>query len=309
MNVDRLLLLRELAERGSLTAVATATHRTLSAVSQQLKVLEREAGLPLFEPAGRGVVLTDAGRALARTATDVSIAVERADSDWQQYKRQPSGVVTLTTFPSAGEMLLPGLLRRMGDVPEVSLVCSDVDPQLPDYADLTPDFDIVIADAPAVRQSWRERELTVVSLLSEPLDIALPADHRLATRSELTPWDLIGETWIGVPRDFPFARTLVEIEALTGTEANVSQRFGDNGIVEALVAGGLGIAVLPRFTTRSRGGLVTRPLSGVLPRRRIFAIMRPDRAERHSVRLVVDALRAEAQQLTSPEAPVPNRAS
>ena len=63
MDVQRLELLRELAERGSVTAVARATHRTPSAVSQQLKVLEREAGLPLTERSGRGMVLTDAGRA------------------------------------------------------------------------------------------------------------------------------------------------------------------------------------------------------------------------------------------------------
>jgi DNA-binding transcriptional LysR family regulator len=69
MDVQRLELLRELAERHSVTAVARATHRTPSAVSQQLKVLEREAGLPLTERSGRGLVLTDAGRALARPAS------------------------------------------------------------------------------------------------------------------------------------------------------------------------------------------------------------------------------------------------
>ena len=78
MDVRRLDLLRELAERGSVTAVAEATGRTPSAVSQQLKVLEREAGMPLTERSGRGLVLTSAGHALARSATDVAIALERA---------------------------------------------------------------------------------------------------------------------------------------------------------------------------------------------------------------------------------------
>ena len=68
MDVRRLELLRELADRGSITAVAHATNRTASAVSQQLKILEREAGVPLTERSGRGVILTSAGRALARTA-------------------------------------------------------------------------------------------------------------------------------------------------------------------------------------------------------------------------------------------------
>ncbi|MFT2689518.1 LysR family transcriptional regulator [Clavibacter zhangzhiyongii] len=77
MDIRRLELLRELADRGSVGAVARAAGRTPSAVSQQLKVLEREAGVPLTERSGRGIVLTDAGRALARTATDIAVAVAR----------------------------------------------------------------------------------------------------------------------------------------------------------------------------------------------------------------------------------------
>ncbi len=91
MDVHRLELLRELAERGSVTAVATATHRTPSAVSQQLKQLEREAGLPLTERRGRGIALTAAGHALARTAADVSTAIERAEALWDDYRGAPRG--------------------------------------------------------------------------------------------------------------------------------------------------------------------------------------------------------------------------
>lgn len=64
MDVRHLELLRELAERGSVTAVARVTHRTPSAVSQQLRAAQRDAGVPLVEQAGRGLRLTDAGRLL-----------------------------------------------------------------------------------------------------------------------------------------------------------------------------------------------------------------------------------------------------
>src|SRR6187431_1917380 len=101
MDVNRLELLRELSERGSITAVAAATNRTASAVSQQLKVLEREAGIALTERRGRGIELTGAGRVLAQTATDVAVALERADAVWENFKQAPQGEVTLTTFPTA----------------------------------------------------------------------------------------------------------------------------------------------------------------------------------------------------------------
>ena len=142
MDVRRLEFLRELSERGTVGAVADAMKVTPSAVSQQLKALEREAGYTLLEPAGRGVALTEAGRALARTATEIVTAVERAEGRWREFMEQPAGRVTLRTFPTGGEMLLPGLLTRMAERPDVELVCTDENGTV-DFADLTPDHDIV----------------------------------------------------------------------------------------------------------------------------------------------------------------------
>jgi DNA-binding transcriptional LysR family regulator len=306
MDVRRLELLRELAERGSITAVAAATNRTSSAVSQQLKVLEREAGIPLTERRGRGVVLTGAGRMLAQTATDVAVALERADALWEDFKQAPRGAVTLTIFPTGGQMLLPGLLSAVADVPGLELSCTDQDPLIPDFADLTPDFDIVVADAPTILPSWRERGLAVLPLMREPLDVALPEGHPLAEKATLSPRDLAEETWIGVPVGFPYDLILRQIETANGAPAKVAQRFLDNGIVEGLVAAGHGIAILPRFTTRVHSnGLVSRPLTGVRTIRQISALMRPDRAERPSVRLVVEALRAEAQRFRAQHEQLP----
>lgn len=268
---------------------------TPSAVSQQLKALEREAGYTLLEPAGRGVALTEAGRALARTAIEIAVAVERAEGRWREFMEQPAGRVTLRTFPTGGEMLLPGLLARMAERPDVELVCTDENGTV-DFADLTPDHDVVVADSPTTADSWHDRNLKVVPLMNEPLDVALPEDHSLARKESLSPRDVAGETWIGVPPDYPFDSVLERVVAVTGEPVRVAQRIADNGIVESLVAAGHGIAILPRFTTREHGnGLVTRPLVGIRAKREITALLRPDRFERPSVRSVVDALCAEAR--------------
>ncbi len=295
MDVRRLMVLRELSERGSVGAVADAMSVTPSAVSQSLKALEKEAGYPLVEPAGRGVALTEAGRALARTATDIAVAIERAEGEWRAFMEQPAGRVTLVTFPTGGEMLLPGVLTRMADRPDVELVCSDTED--PDAAgDLTADHDVVLTDSPTTSGAWHERGLQVVPLMSEPLDVALPEDHPLARKASLSPRDVVDETWIGVPPGYPFDRVLEQVVVVTGQPVRVAQRFADNGVVEAMVAGGHGLAILPRFTTRDHGNrLVTRPLIGVRARREISAVLRPDRFERPSVRLVVQALREEAR--------------
>ncbi len=289
------MVLRELSERGSVGAVADAMRVTPSAVSQQLKALEKEAGYPLVEPAGRGVALTEAGRALARAATDIAVAIERAEGEWRAFMEQPAGRVTLVTFPTGGEMLLPGLLSRMAERPDVELVCTDTeDPDA--VGDLTADHDVVLSDSPTTSAAWHDRGLQVVPLMSEPLDVALPQDHPLARKANLSPRDVVGETWIGVPPGYPFDRVLEQVVVATGQPVQVAQRFADNGVVEAMVAGGHGLAILPRFTTREHGnGLVTRPLLGVRARREISAVLRPDRFERPSVRLVVQALREEAR--------------
>ena len=314
MDVQRLELLRELAERRSITAVARATHRTPSAVSQQLKVLEREAGLPLTERSGRGLILTDAGRALARSATDVAVALARANAVWDEFRNHATGEVSLVTFPTAGEMLLPGALRQIASVPGLVVNCTDKDPELSDFPALTADFDIVLAYSLRGQLPWGGRGLTVVPLMTEPLDVGLPADHRLASRAWIGPADVVGETWIGAPDGYPFERILHQIEQQGGGQALVAQRFADMRLIEAFVMAGLGIALVPRYTWGGDqpGKLVLKPLRGVDAERQIVALMRPDRAERLAVRTVVDVLRAEAERVqaehtsaTPPPSPTP----
>jgi len=304
MDVQRLELLRELAERHSVTAVARATHRTPSAVSQQLKVLEREAGLPLTERSGRGLVLTDAGRTLARSATDVAVALERATAVWDAFRNRATGEVSLVTFPTAGQMLLPGALQDLAEVEGLVVHCTDMDPELSDFPALTSDFDIVLAHSMRGQVPWGGRGLTVVPLMTEPLDVGLPADHRLAARASVGPADVVGETWIGVPEGYPFERIVHEIEQQGGGRVTVSQRFADLRLVEAFIMAGLGIALVPRYTSGGRqpGRLVLKPLRGVDAERQIVALMRPDRAERLAVRTVIDVLRSRAARVQAEHA-------
>ncbi|UOQ87740.1 LysR family transcriptional regulator [Agromyces endophyticus] len=298
MDVRRLDLLRELAERGSVTAVAEATGRTPSAVSQQLKVLEREAGMPLTARSGRGVVLTSAGQALARSAADVAIAIEHATALWDEFRNDPSGEVTLLTFPTIGATLLPSVLIELSAVDDLVVHATDLDPELAEFGDLTADHDIVLAHTMPGMLPWGGRGLKVVPLLTEPLDIGLPAGHRLAGRAHVTPADLVDENWLGVPPGFPFERILHAIEQQAGRRAVVSQRFSDMRIMEAFIEAGLGIAFVPRYTSGAvPDSIVLKPLRGVASARQIVALVRPDVAERLAVRTVLDVLVSQAARL------------
>lgn len=300
MDVRRLDLLRELAERGSVTAVAEATGRTPSAVSQQLKVLEREAGMPLTERSGRGLVLTSAGHALARSAVDVAAALERATALWDEFRNDPSGEVTLLTFPTMGAAVLPGVLTELQAVADLVVKATDLDPDLAEFADLTSEYDIVLAHTMPGVLPWGGRGLTAVPLLTEPLDVGLRVDHRLATRSHLVAGDLVDETWLGVPHGYPFERILHAIEQQAGRRVIVSQRFSDMRIVEAFIEAGLGIALVPRLTSGNvPDTIMLKPIRGIIAQRQIVALMRPDVAERLAVRTVVEVLVSHAARLAA----------
>ena len=111
LDLHRLRLLREFADRGTIAATAAALGYTPSAVSQQLSALEREAGAALLDRAARSVELTDVGRQLAVHAEIILAQVEAAEADLSAAGREPSGRVTVAAFPTAAAAFAPALVR------------------------------------------------------------------------------------------------------------------------------------------------------------------------------------------------------
>lgn len=292
MNVTRLRVLRELADRGSVTAVAAALSYTPSAISQQLKALADEVGLPLTEPDGRGLRLTEAGRTLAAEAEGVLTALAHADAALEHLRNVPSGPVRMAIFQTGAKMLLAGLLARLDAVPDLDLQCTDVDVAPSDVPVLAADFDIVIAHRDEQTPAPDRRRWQVIPLMREPLDVGLPPRHPLGRKSTLSLLDLVDEPWIGVQVGFPFDDILRSFAAQTGAVPRIVQRINDLSVTERLVAAGRGIALLPRYSTETRT-LMLRPLTGVRAARLVEIVLRPSAAERPAVATVIDALQSE----------------
>ena len=299
MDLSQLSVLHELAERGSVTAVAAASGRTPSAVSQQLRTLQRSVGIPLVERIGRGVRLTDAGVALARSAADIAAAVATAEAMWDAYRGEPVGTVRLSFFESAGEWLIAGLLTRLRAYPGIRVELTDLDVAQDRFASLTADHDIVIAHRSDDILPPDRSSVTVIALAREALDVALPLDHRFADRPEVRPIDVIDEPWISAPANFPLDRVLNALAAQVGRPARIVHRTTYLPLTEKLVAAGHGVALLPRHTTSDRiaGRFRLVPLATMRAGRQIEALLRPDKAARLAVQLVARELRGEAQAL------------
>ncbi|WP_066292308.1 LysR family transcriptional regulator [Arthrobacter sp. B6] len=301
MDFKRLRILRELADRGTVGATAEAMHVTPSAVSQQLKTLQDELGVVLIEKAGRGVRLTEAGLAMAAAAADVSTAMARAEATIDTYRQGWQANVRAAFFPSAAEMFLPGLLHRVKAVDGLHFEAHFEDPGVDGFAGLAADYDVVLAHSVDGPDVFSSDGLIVVPLLNEPLDVAMPSGHALASKPRLTARDVVGYPWMGVPEGFPFDAVLRQIEKQAGSTAVRAQLFPDLRVLEALVSAGHGLALLPRYTAAANQdrGFVLRPLVGVTARRSIVALARPDIAARTTIRTVLDMLKEEAASVAS----------
>lgn len=300
------MLLRELASRGTITDVAHATYRTPSAVSQQLKILEREVGVKLIESVGRGVRLTEAGQMLADTAMDIQTLLTGIDAVLDEFKTELRGEVDISTFPTAGEMLLPGTMHRLRDQPGISVHCTDRDALANEYVTMLADFHIVLAFSEHGRAPWTHRDVIATHLMTEPVDVVISAKHPLAEKSELTAKDVIGLPWIGSPEGFPFEVRRQLIEEAAGGHARIVQRVADNRLAAAFAAEEIGIAFLPRFTSAPRpgDGYVLRPLRRVALSRDIVALTRRDHHQRRIIQKVLEALTAQAAEVVAHNAAV-----
>src|SRR5215213_2122983 len=148
LDLHRLRLLRELHERGTIAAVAEALRFTPSAVSQQLAVLEREAGVPLLEKAGRGVRLTDAAVVLVRHAGALLEQADRAAAELAAAAAgDPAGRISVAAFQSAALRVgVPALGRLADEAPGVRAELVEAEPEHALPALALGDLDLVLGD-------------------------------------------------------------------------------------------------------------------------------------------------------------------
>lgn len=293
-DLRRLRLLRELDERGTLAAVARALDFTPSAVSQGLAALEREAGVPLLEPAGRGVALTDAGRVLARHAELLLAQAETAEADLAAAAGVVAGTVRVGGLQSAIlHAAIPAMERLATTAPAVrlELIEAEFEEHLP--ALRLGALDVVIGDEyeglPRPRTAGLRRE----TLLREEMLLVLPADHDLASRPSVPMAALSRASWAvaepGTGHHEVLVRTCRE---RGGFEPDLRHRSPNVVVLLELVRRTGALTMLPELVLGDGGsGVVTRSLTGGGSHRELFAVTRDGATERPAVAATLEALR------------------
>ena len=191
-DLHRMRLLRELAHRGTLAAVARALDLSPSAVSQQLSLLAREVGEPLLEPAGRGVTLTPAAQILV-THTEAILSEMETARARVAARHDLTGTVRLATFQTAAHTFVPDAISRLhAQHPDLTIALSHIsaDEALP--ALRAGDFDAVLTEQYPGRLPPQTPGAEAVVLLTDPLHLAVPSGWDAGSLADLAdaPWAL-----------------------------------------------------------------------------------------------------------------------
>jgi DNA-binding transcriptional LysR family regulator len=244
VELRHLLALEAVAREGSFGKGATALGYTQSAVSQQIATLERIVGQQLIERPGgpRPVSLTEAGRLLLTHAEAIAARLAAAQADLSALGAGEAGTLRVGVFQSAGQRILPEVMRRfMESWPrvDVALTESADDGQLLAAVERG-DLDLTFADLPLVEGPFESMEL-----LRDPYVLVVPARSELANRGvapslrEISELDLIGHK---------YCRSLNRLEAVFRGPLHYVFQSDHNQTVQALVAAGVGVALVPGLT-------------------------------------------------------------
>ena len=311
LDLHRLRLLLEFAERGTIAATAAALGYTPSAVSQQLSALEREAGAPLLDRAARSVELTDAGRRLAVHAEIILAQVEAAEADLSAEAREPSGRVAIVAFPTGAVAFAPALVRSLRSHPGLTLLLRQASPAEGIRRVRSGEVDIAVADDWTGQLADTEPALLrYYPLLRDPLVLIVPRGHRLADPE--VPVDLreLRETsrWMAAPAGEPSREAADRLLAGVGGPPAVPWEFEGLGTIIGLVSRGVGVAAVPRLALAAgEGRVAVRDLPGSPPARDVYAVARAASVRRPSVEVMLRALASGAAALSGHGGPVRRR--
>jgi len=273
LNLGRLEMLCEVITRGSFSAAAEALSYTQSAVSQAIARLEVETGATLVVRDRRGVRPTAAGITLVDHAEAIFAQVEAAEADLAAVLGVRAGRLRVASFPSAGATLMPlAVATFRARHPDVALTLAEGDPE-----EIAPrlragEFDLALLfEFPGVREPAGITHQSV-TLLEDPMYVALRDDHPLASKSGLSLADLRDEQWVQTSAPSPCARHVVRSCLAAGFEPIVTFESDDYETIQGLVAAGVGVALIPRLAlTRVHRGIIVRALAPRSPARKVIA--------------------------------------
>lgn len=292
LDLNALISLRSVDTHGTVVAAADALGFSPSAISQQIKRLEKQAGVPLLERVGRGVMLTDHGRRLVDAGGLLLTGLEQVEASLHKDADRVAGELRVAAFSTAMRGLVAPVVRDVLQThPDLSLRVLEVEPWAGIDLVATGQCEI------SVVHSWGDIPLPIPDhviahpLLKDEADVLVPAGHRLAGRTMLSPDDLVGEDWIATPAGTICRQWLHRMYDGTGKLPRIAHQSMEFDSHIALVRAGLGIALVPRLGRAPLPeGVVAIGCRNPVPSRKVIALHRRSMSESPAIRVVIAAL-------------------
>lgn len=293
IDIRRLQVLRAVARHGSITAAAQAMHLTPSAASQQVRQLANDIGVPLLQPRGRGVELTPAAHVLLTHADAIHARWEQARADLRGYAEAEDDTVRVCGFATAVSALLaPAVSAIRSSHPHLTVEVSEAEPA--ECFDLlfAEDADLAVVQAVPGEGPPSEESFDVQPLFDDPLDLLVPAVHPLAEERSVVLESAAREPWVLGAVGGSSQRIIEVACSAAGFSPEVAHHAVDWSAVAALVAEGLGVALVPRLARLPVQYPVVRvPLHGdPAPSRRILTATRRGSRDHPAVGRVLAAI-------------------
>ena len=261
------------AHRLHFTQAAEAMCVSQPSLSQQIANLEREVGAALFIRQGRTVILTDAGRALLRHAERMLEEETLARRAVQEVIGLARGQLTIWTLPTPGQHLLPPLLADFRRAhPHIAIKLRETVPARA----VAEAVEKGVADVGIVHLPYQVEGLRARVLLREHLALVVPQDHAFASRPSVALADAAGEDFIWAPEGATSAHPLYAACLAAGFEPHIACISGSAQGMQALVAAGLGIALLPHLAIHAPEGTCVVELQEPRPTRTLAAVWREE---------------------------------
>ncbi len=290
LSLRQLLSFRAVAEQGSFHGAAEVVDYTQSAVSQHVAALEASLGVRLFDR-GRGrrtVALTEAGELLLRHVGPIADRLQAARADLQAYARGETGTLRVGVYQSVGARALPAIIGRFGQAwPGIDVRLTEV---------LSDEGGLGLLASGALELAFGVLPLAPgpfegVELMRDPFVLVTRPDSPLAKLSGPPPLELIAAQKLVGFRSCRSTRWAEERLRETGREPEFVLRSEDNGIVQAMAAAGLGVALVPQLTVDPADPAI-RVIPTDLEPRRIALVWHRDRYRSPATLAFIEIARA-----------------
>jgi DNA-binding transcriptional LysR family regulator len=265
LDLRRVSLLRELQIRGTIAAVASALSYSASAISQQLSLLEAEAGVTLLVKSGRRVQLTPQAELLVRHAAAILDSMELMETELASSSTEVRGTVRLAVFQSAALGIIPQALTTLAeDFPELRVEVTQREPESALFEVWARDFDLVIAEQYPDHAAPRQPELDRELLLTDELRLGgAPSMTAAAARP-----------WVMEPKGTASRHWAEQQCRIAGFEPDVRFETADLQAHIRLVESGNAVALLPDLVWAGQPPRVALSSLPATPRRQIFTSAR-----------------------------------